>query len=303
MTRQRFFLLFILLALTSLFLAACERSLGGDAAETTPTAAVTGDQTPVSGDGQVINTPAPASDTPIAPPPGGEVVNGEAPIVVPTTEAAPTTAPVEGNTTAPTEAAPTVAPSETTAPATGDTSGQTPTAVPTPSGTVAGPVTHTVAVGENLYRIGLRYGVSWVQIAELNKLSNPNQLTVGQVLQIPSGAPTPEPTPSPQTETTYVVKVGDNLFRIGLAYGVSWVQIAEANGIVNPNQIYVGQTLKIPVSTPGPTPQFTHQVKAGETLFLISLQYGIPWTRIAEANNLSSPYVIYVGQVLVIPGS
>lgn len=296
MTRQRFFLLFILLVLTSLFLAACERSLGGDAAETTPTAAVTGDQTPASGDGQLINTPAPASDTPVASTPGGEAT-----IVVPTTEAAPTTAPVEGETTAPTEAAPIVVPTDT--PATGDTSGQTPTAVPTPSGTVAGPVTHTVAVGESLYRIGLQYGVSWVQIAELNKLSNPNQLTVGQVLQIPSGTPTPDPTPSPQTETTYVVKVGDNLFRIGLAYGVSWVQIAEANGIVNPNQIYVGQTLKIPVSTPGPTPQFTHQVKAGETLFLISLQYGIPWTRIAEANNLSSPYVIYVGQVLVIPGS
>lgn len=296
MSRQRFFLLFILLVLTNLLLAACERSLGGDAAETTPTAAVTGDQTPASGDGQIINTPAPASDTPVAPTPGGEAT-----IVVPTTEVASTTAPVEGETTAPTEAAPTVAPTDT--PATSDTSGQTPTAVPTPSGTVAGPVTHTVAVGENLYRIGLQYGVSWVQIAELNKLSNPNQLTVGQVLQIPSGTPSPEPTPSPQTETTYVVKVGDNLFRIGLAYGINWVQIAEANGIVNPNQIYVGQTLKIPVSTPGPTPQFTHQVKAGETLFLISLQYGIPWTRIAEANNLSSPYVIYVGQVLVIPGS
>lgn len=167
------------------------------------------------------------------------------------------------------------------------------------------PQTHTVAAGENLYRIGLQYGISWVTLAEYNNLPNANSIKVGQVLNIPgenADAPQAEPTPSPMTETTYIVKAGDNLFKIGLAYGISWIQIAEANGIVNPNQIIVGQELKIPVDTPGPAPQFTHTVKAGETLFLISLRYGVSWTAVAEANDISSPYVIYVGQSLVIPG-
>lgn len=168
------------------------------------------------------------------------------------------------------------------------------------------PGTHTVAAGENLYQIGLKYGVSWVTLADVNNLSNPNRITVGQTLQIPSGDSeanvSPEVTPSPLTETTYTVKAGDNLFRVGLAYGISWVQIAEANGIVNPNQIVVGDVLKIPVDTPGPAPQFTHEVKPGENLFLISVQYGVTWTKIAEANDIGSPYVIYPGQTLVIPG-
>lgn len=168
------------------------------------------------------------------------------------------------------------------------------------------PGTHTVAAGENLYQIGLKYGVSWVTLADVNNLSNPNRITVGQTLQIPSGDSeanvSPEATPSPLTETTYTVKAGDNLFRVGLAYGISWVQIAEANGIVNPNQIVVGDVLKIPVDTPGPAPQFTHEVKPGENLFLISVQYGVTWTKIAEANDIGSPYVIYPGQTLVIPG-
>jgi LysM repeat protein len=148
----------------------------------------------------------------------------------------------------------------------------------------------------------LRYGVSWVTLAQFNNLANPNRLTVGQRINIPGAGQTPGPTPSPQTEEIYVVKAGDNLYRIGLAYGISWVQIAEANGIVNPNSLAVGQRIKIPTSAPGPSPQFSHQVRQGQTLFTISLQYGVAWTAIAEANNIVSPYVIFPGQVLVIPG-
>ncbi len=301
MLRQRLFFFLTIFLVLSLLLVACERSLGGDEGAATPTIVTTGGETavPDSSGGQ---TDAPAADTP-APSIVTETPIGETPSeATPGSEA--TIAPSEGEATPGSEPQPTVAP--TTAPAEGEaqaTTAPAETAVtPAPSGTITGPTTHTVVAGDTLYKIGLTYGVSWVQLAQLNNLANPNRLTVGQVLQIP-GPSTPTPTPSPQTETTYVVKAGDNLFRIGLNYGISWVQIAEANGIVNPNQIYVGQTLKIPVSTPGPTPQFTHQVKAGETLFLISLQYGVPWTRIAEANSISSPYVIYVGQTLVIPGS
>ena len=101
------------------------------------------------------------------------------------------------------------------------------------------PATHTVAVGENLYRIGLQYGISWVTLAELNGLDNPNDIKAGQELLLvggdDNGVPTPEPTPSPATETTYTVQEGDTLYYIGLIFDLSWVQIAEANGIVNPN--------------------------------------------------------------------
>ncbi|MCP5095125.1 MAG: LysM peptidoglycan-binding domain-containing protein [Chloroflexi bacterium] len=168
------------------------------------------------------------------------------------------------------------------------------------------PSAHTVAAGENLYQIGLKYSISWKALAEHNGITNPNRIQVGQEIKLPSAepseSPTPTPTPSPLTETTYTIKAGDNLFRIGLAYGISWVQIAEANGLVNPNQIIVGDLLKIPVSAPGPSPQFTHQVKQGETLFKISLQYGVTWNAIATENNIEAPYIIYVGQTLSVPG-
>lgn len=164
-------------------------------------------------------------------------------------------------------------------------------------------VPHVVQPGENLYRIGLQYGISWVTLAQVNGLGDADVISAGQVIQIPvSAAPEPEPTPSPTTEVVYIVQPGDSLFSIGLAYGLTWDQIAEANGILNPNAIYAGQELKIPSGAPGPAPQFMHTVEPGDTLLRLSVRYGVTWQAIAEANSLTSPYVLYPGQTLVIPG-
>ena len=54
------------------------------------------------------------------------------------------------------------------------------------------------------------------------------------------------------------------------------------------------------LAAPPTDPILIHTVQPGETLFRIGLQYGIPWTDIYTANNLTST-VIYVGQQLVIP--
>jgi len=72
-------------------------------------------------------------------------------------------------------------------------------------------VQHTVKAGENLFRIGLKYGVSWRIIAQANNLANPNLISIGQVLCIPNAAATPTPsatatpsgtsTPAPATAT------------------------------------------------------------------------------------------------------
>ncbi len=42
---------------------------------------------------------------------------------------------------------------------------------------------------------------------------------------------------------THVVAYGQNLFRIGLMYGVRWDILQAWNGLPNPNMIYVGQVL------------------------------------------------------------
>jgi LysM repeat protein len=324
--RQRLFIHIALLLLFALALSACERPLRQDNATPTPGGAPTNTPSAVETVAQGVATEVGAVINTVVATEAAPTTEGVATEAAPTaegggaaTEAATPVPPTAPATTAASEATATTGAGAqaSTAVPTATTGGQpavaTATPVPTAASQAGGgqtaaqplPATHTVAAGENLYRIGLRYGISWVTLAQFNGLTNANVLTVGQVLRIPGGGPSPTPvaSPTPSSEVTYVVKAGDNLFRIGQAFGLNWRLIAEANGIVNPNQIFVGQVLKIPTnSPPGPAPQFTHVVRPGETLFLISLRYGVAWPAIAQANNITSPYVIYAGQTLVIPG-
>ena len=118
-----------------------------------------------------------------------------------------------------------------------------------------GSTTHVVQPGENLFRIGLRYGVTVNAITAANGLSNPSRIYVGQRLVIPSstssgrssgGSPS---SPSAPSSGVHVVQPGENLYRIALRYGTTYQALSAANGIVNPNRIYVGQRLNIPPST------------------------------------------------------
>ncbi|HDQ72833.1 MAG TPA: LysM peptidoglycan-binding domain-containing protein [Chloroflexi bacterium] len=115
------------------------------------------------------------------------------------------------------------------------------------------PSVHVVQAGENLYRIALRYGISYQSLAAANGIANPNHIYAGQRLMIPGGA-TPSPQPSPSGQT-YTVRRGDTLSAIALRFGVSMWALARANGISNPSFIYVGQVLRIPAGgSPAPAP-------------------------------------------------
>ncbi len=49
---------------------------------------------------------------------------------------------------------------------------------------IGGDVTHTVGKGENLYRVGAKYGVYWKTIARVNGLNEKDPLVEGTVLKL-----------------------------------------------------------------------------------------------------------------------
>ncbi len=53
---------------------------------------------------------------------------------------------------------------------------------PAPS---TGGTTHVVQPGDNLFRIALRYNLSYVYLAQYNNIANPSSINVGQVIRIP----------------------------------------------------------------------------------------------------------------------
>jgi LysM repeat protein len=161
----------------------------------------------------------------------------------------------------------------------------------------------------------------------------------------PVAADAPVETPAPVVaETpfaqpaTYVVKRGDSAFLIARQFGIDQGALLAANGISNPNRVYVGQTLVIPGagSTPGvvedpgePAPlamdepqamaetpdegladapdadvlTATYTVQPGDSAFLIARHFGIPQNALLAANGIANPNRVYVGQVLTIPSS
>lgn len=59
------------------------------------------------------------------------------------------------------------------------------TVEPTPVTSSTGEIIHTVQPGENLFRIGLRYGFTYQELAAYNGIANPDSLSVGQQIRIP----------------------------------------------------------------------------------------------------------------------
>lgn len=93
----------------------------------------------------------------------------------------------------------------------------------------------------------------------------------------------------------YVVKPGDTLWRIASNNRVSISKLIEVNGLPNPNQLVIGQSIIIP------TEDVFHTVVAGETLWRIAQIYGTTIESIVQSNQLLNPNNIYPGLSLYIP--
>ena len=216
------------------------------------------------------------------------------------------------------------------------------TAIPLPTRTppaIGGPIdatfpssiVHTVQRGDTVSRLAVLYGSTTQAIIEVNNLNDNGLIFVGQGLIVPVRVPspatsTPSPTPlvpvptatpAPGTggpivnPSVYIVQRGDTLSRIAVRFSTTVSMLAQMNGIVNPNLIQVGQQLVIPgtgdpapaPTPPPPPPVVTNYVVApGDTLFRISVRFGVPMQQLVTINNIGNPNLIYVGQVLRIPG-
>jgi len=99
----------------------------------------------------------------------------------------------------------------------------------------------------------------------------------------------------------HVVQPGETVYAIARRYGVLPGAIVSANGLLNPNLIYVGQRLIIPREGPMPGGQI-HIVQRGDTVYGIARRYGVEPAAIIAANGLLNPHRLLVGQRLIIPG-
>lgn len=168
-----------------------------------------------------------------------------------------------------------------------------------PALTTGDEVSHTVRAGETLSGIALRYGVSVDELIAANGLNNPNLIYVGQELIIPRL--------TAAGGQVYTVRAGDTLSVIARRYGISIDDIVAANGLTNRDSIFAGQQLNIPQiggSAPAPEPaaaDMVYTLQRGDSLYRLSLIYGVAVDDLLAANDLASPNAIYPGLDVRIP--
>lgn len=107
----------------------------------------------------------------------------------------------------------------------------------------------------------------------------------------------------------YRVAPGDTLSSIAARYGTTFVALAAANHIVDPNLIYAGQVLSVPAGgstgTNAGAGQSTgsYTVRAGDTLSSIAARFGTNFQSLASINGIADPNLIEVGEVLRLSGA
>jgi LysM repeat protein len=264
-----------------LLLAGCFRSAGDSVEEPTQGAPLTlpaqnpPTETPLSAPPATSSSgglPQPELASPTFPPitiiPATKQTNdGQSPTPIPQqVEASPNAIP----NAAPSETPQFITPGIPLGPFTPETATFTPTGgafTSTPSGLVtptdlfgSTECTHTVAPGDNLYRIAISNGVTLDEM----RAANPNLVGENPILQIGDVLNLPNCTTTIPTEsggetgitpvaggTVYTVQPGDTLFSIAQRNGITVQAIVDANHMTDPNHLAVGQQLIIPGQSGG----------------------------------------------------
>jgi LysM repeat protein len=106
----------------------------------------------------------------------------------------------------------------------------------------------------------------------------------------------------------HIVKRGDTLYKLSEKYNVDLKKLIQMNPhIEDPDQIDIGEKVKIPTSTPvvDLSPEFIkhkHAVKQGDSLWKLSKAWDVPLIAMIKANpQLKSKHALLTGEVVNIP--
>lgn len=181
-----------------------------------------------------------------------------------------------------------------------------------------------LAIGLVVFFLGVGAGIVYMALQQTGQVVEQTSTPTLTQTATPSITPTPDtptatatPQPSP-TPLTYTVSQGDSCLTIAARFEVSIRSIVQLNDIpASCETLFVGQELLIPHPTPTASPfptatlsgdeatqaaceKVSYEVKAGDTLNTIALNYNVPEEAIREYNGMVSN-TVYEEMTLIIP--
>ncbi|KAK1324534.1 Chitin elicitor-binding protein [Acorus calamus] len=184
-----------------------------------------------------------------------------------------------------------------------------------PAATCQSMIGYTPANSTTLSSVQSLFGVrSLLSLIGANGLplsASPNQsVSAGSTVRVPIPCACSNGTGALEREPVYVVKKGDGLDFIArtiFSGFVTFQEIAAASGIPDPNNILVGQRLRIPLpcscdDVDGfPTVHYGHVVASGSTVAQIASEFGTREDTLLRLNGMDDPKKLQAGQILDVP--
>ena len=153
----------------------------------------------------------------------------------------------------------------------------------------AAPSVYVLRPGDNLTHIAARYGTSVDAILAANGLSNANRIYAGKPLVIPSA--------DGGTSTVEAPAPADAIAEDAATQDTSAAPVAEDTAAAS---VAEGGDDATPDLADADAPS-TYTVVRGDSAFKIAQRFGVAEAALLQANNISNPNRVYVGQVLNIP--
>ncbi|MBD3880261.1 LysM peptidoglycan-binding domain-containing protein [Phormidium tenue FACHB-886] len=154
-------------------------------------------------------------------------------------------------------------------------------------------VSYRVQPGDTLTAIARTHGVSEQQLLATNHLPDPDWIRVSQSLNIPS----PQAAPKAAVQASQQQPVDAQVVEAQTAQSpAQQFQIAQAAPAVQPSA-----QPAVPAEVAVAAGMEEYQVGPGDTLAKIARAHNIPQTTLLNANRISDPNVIFVGQTLRVP--
>ena len=130
-------------------------------------------------------------------------------------------------------------------------------------------------------------------------------------------ATAPSPAVAPETGRRHVVKIGETLGKISVAYTVPVSELMKSNNLKNETDVHTGQLLTIPegkitakqtikapeVAPAAPAKALPNSfiVRKNDTIAKIARELGVNYEEMVKLNGIKDPKIIQIGQVLKVP--
>jgi len=202
-------------------------------------------------------------------------------------------------------------------------------------------IDYEIQKGDCLWSIAKQFQLSIQEIAQTNNIDTEETLHPGLLLRIPQSESDSLIKAEPASILIHTVKKGESLWEIAQQYHLSLEQLSKVNELKQPNSLYIGQEVKIPISNSNDicmsdndstgtdkqailsfqeekaslkeisnelnlefkesVNEIEYVVKPGENLWTIAQNYQISLKELSQANDLENEERLTIGQIIKIP--